>query len=154
MNPLLTSSLIAHIFLGLAAISFFVAVFLNLMTVRPNLRSLKVNSFLGLLSFLGSWIASGYYYVAYYGKAVKPIIKAGHYPWVHNILMETKEHIFLFLPFLSVAVVAIIWLHGSQLENEPRLKRVVTVLTLTIVILGIIITFAGMAISGAVGKKT
>src|SRR3989344_6768256 len=58
----------------------------------------------GVAAFIASWIAGGYYYVVHYGTLVKPVIKAGVAQWVHNIIMETKEHIFLFVIPLSLTV--------------------------------------------------
>src|SRR3989338_3609359 len=60
-------------------------------------RRRSAAALLGIVGFLGSWIAGGYYYVVTYGPLVKPIIKGGSAPWAHAIVMEAKEHIFLFL---------------------------------------------------------
>ena len=144
MSLLLQNALFWHILLGLGGICFFVAVLVGLTRTNKNQKFLKISSLLGLLSFVGSWIIGGYYYVVYYGSVVKPIIKGGAYPWAHNILMESKEHIFLFLPFLGAIVFLAIWL------GEGRFNKPVGALSLLIVIFGIAITFMGMAVSGAV----
>lgn len=144
MSLLLQSALIWHILLGLIGICFFVAVLVGLTRVNKNQKFLKISSLFGLLSFFGSWIMGGYYYVVHYGGVVKPIIKAGAYPWAHNILMESKEHIFLFIPFLGAIVFLAIWL------GEGRFNKPVGILSLLIVIFGIAITLMGMAVSGAV----
>jgi hypothetical protein len=39
-----------------------------------------------------------------YGSQVKPIILAGLHPWVHKVVMEAKEHIFIFLPIIAFAL--------------------------------------------------
>lgn len=152
MSSLIQNLLVSHVVLGLAAIAFFIAVLVSLMRSRLNLALLKVNSLFGLLALIGSWLAGGYYYSVYYGKAVKPIIKSGPFPWIHSLLMETKEHIFLFLPFLAVILVLAIWLISlkDSLQEGLRFKTNIARLTLVIVILGILITLAGAAISGAV----
>ncbi|MBI2096914.1 MAG: hypothetical protein HYT40_02040, partial [Candidatus Sungbacteria bacterium] len=60
-------------------------------------KSRIVTAAVGVLAFIASWLAGGYYYVVYYGTLVKPVIKSGAASWAHNIIMETKEHIFLFV---------------------------------------------------------
>ena len=144
MSSLLQNALIWHILLGLFGICFFVAVLVGLTRANKSQKFLKISSLFGLLSFIGSWITGGYYYVVHYGNVVKPIIKEGAYPWAHNILMESKEHIFLFIPFLSAIVFLAIWL-GKGRFNKP-----VGALSLLIVIFGIAIALMGMAVSGAV----
>lgn len=52
----------------------------------------------------GCWIAGGYNYLKAYGSQVKPVILAGPQPWVHEIVMEMKEHVFIFLPIISFAL--------------------------------------------------
>lgn len=141
--------LIWHVVIGLLGITFFVVVLLGLLKIYLNLRKLRIFSLLGLLSFLGAWILGGYYYVAYYGSAVKPIIKAGDYPWAHSIIMETKEHVFLFLPFLAAVVFLALWLSGEE-AVETRLRKPLIAITLLIVVFGVFMAAAGTIISGAV----
>lgn len=149
MSPLFQSLLISHVILGLIGIVLFTAVLLGLIK-NANLKKLKILSLAGLFSFLASWFSGGYYYTLYYGDKVKPIIKAGQHFWVHSVIMETKEHIFLFLPFLVAVLVLAIWLIGNDINKEQKLKKGIIALALSIVILGIAITLMGLAISGAV----
>jgi uncharacterized membrane protein len=146
--------LISHILLGLTGIGLFTAVLVALLKKAPSLNFLKITSLLGLISFIGSWIAGGYYYVNFYGGAVKPIIKAGEYPWAHKVIMETKEHAFLFLPFLAAIVFLSIWLLNNNLTKDKKLKNTLTFLTFIIVALGITTAFMGMVISGAANPGT
>lgn len=148
MSPLFQNFLILHVLSGLLGIVSFAAVLLGLMK-NASLRKLKITSFFGLLAFLVSWFYGGYYYAIYYGDKVKPLIKAGRYSWAHNVIMETKEHIFLFLPFLAAVLFLVIWLAGEDINKEQKLKKGTTALALSIVILGIAITLMGLAISGA-----
>ena len=64
--------------------------------------------------------------------------------------METKEHAFLFLPFLSFVVLLMVWLLAEKLKDDPKLKKALTLLQFSIVFLGAIIAFMGVSISGAV----
>lgn len=142
--------LIWHVVIGLAGIMFFVLVLLELFGTNIGTRKLKILSFFGFASFIASWIMGGYYYVMYYGGAVKPVIKAGDYPWVHGIIMESKEHIFLFLPILAAVAFLIFWLGDNLASSEPRLKRALTALVLLIIVYGVFVAVSGTVISGAV----
>lgn len=149
MPSLFQNFLILHVLSGLLGIVLFAVVLLGLMK-NASLKKLKITSLLGLLAFLASWFYGGYYYVLYYGSKVKPLIKAGEYSWAHDVIMETKEHIFLFLPFLAAVIVLAIWLLGDKVIQEQKIKKSVSALALSTVILGVIITLMGLAISGAV----
>jgi hypothetical protein len=52
----------------------------------------------------GCWIVGGYNYLTAYGFQVRPVILAGSHPWAHEVVMETKEHIFVFLPIIAFAL--------------------------------------------------
>lgn len=149
MSNLLQNFLIWHVLLGLLGIVLFTMVLVGLLRSKPKLRALKLSSLVGLLSFLGSWVLGGYYYVVFYGDAVKPIIKAGDYPWAHLVLMETKEHAFLFLPILAIVVTFAIFWGGNQLLADEKFKNSLAVVNLLIVLIGVAILFMGFLISSA-----
>ena len=153
MTLLLLNALVWHILLGTIALVAIAGLSLLLRGKVLNIKWLKIYSFVGFLAFLGSWISGGYYYTTYYGKAVKPIIVATSTPWIHTILMETKEHIFLFLPFLSFVALIIVNLFPKEIESNGKLKQSLILLSFLIVTLGMIITLAGISISGSVTKK-
>src|SRR3989344_3093335 len=82
----------------LAAIWLFVEV-LNVSSSndkRIRLASLAVPLFMVL-----TWITGGYWYVLYYAQD-KATILNGPWPFVHNIIMETKEHVFFITLILSL----------------------------------------------------
>jgi len=85
-------------------------------------------------------------------QGVKPIIQASATPWVHSVIMETKEHIFLFLPFLAFLVMLIIWFYQESLAEKPRLKNMTAVISFLITIIGIAISLAGILISGTASR--
>ena len=153
MTSTLAQLLIGHVALGLLGITLFVMVTVSLMRNPLRIGLIKWSAFLGFIAFVASWVTGGYYYATYYGKAVKPVIKAGAYPWAHNFVMEAKEHVFLVLPFLAATVWLVLWLLGGSLETAPGLKRAALLLSWTIVVLGVAITLSGMVISGAVIPK-
>lgn len=151
MSVLLQYLLIIHVFLGLLGIAaFYAALMVLLKPLNPlKIKLLKIYSLAGFVSFILSWFSGGYYYVIYYGFAVRPLIKAGEYPWIHTVLMETKEHIFLFLPFFALAAAAGIYLFSGNLEQNPRIKKQIAFVCAIITIIGAAIALMGMAISGA-----
>ena len=152
MTNTLLSFLVLHIILGTCGIIFLTTYLLSLFKKEIGVKWLKINSFLALLSFLGSWISGGYYYASYYGKSVKPIILKGDYPWVHTVLMETKEHVFLFLPFLTLVIFATTYFAHSDITKDKKLTLSVAALCFTTVSIALAIMLMGIVISGAVGK--
>lgn len=102
----------------------------------------------GTLGFVLSWLTGGYYYVHYYGNLVKPIIKNGAAPWAHTIIMETKEHIFLFIIPLAITVLFLTMLTSAEAEQlQVRtqtlwLIRIIVGLALLIGAFGFIISAA------------
>lgn len=150
MSNLIIYILFAHIFLGTLGIVFLTGYLLYFFR-EDNLKSLKQMSFFGFLSFVLSWITGGYYYVTYYGKAVKPIILKGHFAWAHKVLMETKEHIFLLLPFLALALFIATYF-GKDIKDDKKLSYAYIGLCFTTVSIALLVTLMGMAVSGAVGK--
>jgi hypothetical protein len=111
-------------------------------------KSKITTAIVGVTAFIASWFAGGYYYVVYYGTLVKPIIKSGVTPWVHNIIMETKEHIFLFIIPLAMTVLFITLLEKEDAERL-KLRRVTLWLSGAIVVLGLLIGAMGFMISAA-----
>lgn len=111
-------------------------------------QSLIITAAVGAGAFLASWLAGGFYYVVYYGTLVKPIIKKGVAPWAHNIVMETKEHIFLFLIPLAMTVLFIVLLDKERLE-QLKIRRLTMWLAGAAAGLGLLIGAMGFIISAA-----
>jgi len=152
MSFLLKYLLIGHIFIGLTGIILFYAVLMVLLKTIDDkrIKLLRRLSLWGFISFVLSWISGGYYYVQYYGDKVKPIIKAGKYPWAHTIIMEAKEHIFLFLPFAALAITLLFYFLGDKIEQNQNIKKSAILLSVIIVIIGTLMALMGIMISGAV----
>ena len=111
-------------------------------------KSRIVTAWVGVVAFLASWLTGGYYYVVYYGTFVKPVIKSGVAPWVHNIIMETKEHVFLFIIPLAMTVLFITLLEKEDMERL-KLRRLALWLAGTVAVLGLLIGAMGFVISAA-----
>lgn len=139
-----------HVVFGLLGVACFVAVGLWLLKREPKLASLQKASVAGVKLLVASWLTGGYYYATYYGRAVRSVIKSGPYPWAHTFFMEVKEHVFLFLPFLGIAMMVLLVSRGQELQTSPSFKKQVSILSAVIAALGIFVTLAGPVISGAV----
>ena len=111
-------------------------------------RRLRLAALIGVVGYAVSWLAGGYYYVKFYGSLVKPIIKAGSAPWVHNIIMETKEHIFLFIIPLAVSAALITWLREEDWQ-ALNIRRSSLILVSLVAGLGLLIGLMGFFISAA-----
>lgn len=149
MTSLLQFTLISHVLFGVLGIVAFYAIWMGLLKKQIRLQFVRYCSLVGTILLLLSWLSGGYYYTTYYGSTVKPIIKAGPFPLAHAIIMESKEHIFLFLPFLGIAVMLALWLLPWRDDSFP-VKRSLAAVSGTCVILGTAIALGGIVISGAV----
>lgn len=103
----------------------------------------------GAIAFTLSWLTGGYYYVVYYGTLVKPVIKSTSVPWVHNIIMETKEHIFLFIIPIAITILFITLLSKEDMERL-KLHKITIWLCMSVAALGLLIGAMGFIISATV----
>jgi len=108
-----------------------------------NIRRKYIAALIGVGGLSLSWIFGGYYYVVYYGSLVKPSIKSGLAPWAHSIVMETKEHVFLFLIPMAITALFLVKL------KDPALRKQAMYLSATIAGLALFIGLMGFIISAA-----
>lgn len=137
-----------HLGLAIIGIDAFLWLLGKLRDDGGSKQSRIVTAIIGTAAFVLSWIAGGYYYVVYYGSLVKPVIKSGLAPWAHNIIMETKEHIFLFIIPLAMTTLFITLLSNEDME-KINLRRHSLWLIFTVAMLGLIIGAMGFVISAA-----
>lgn len=149
MTQALQIFLSIHILIGVIGI---IASYMTLMWLFKReipIHLLKWSSFIAFISYITAWFTGGYYYVVYYGDIVKPIIKDGPNPWVHFIIMEVKEHIFLFLPILSFVILFIVWLKGNLLQENRSFRNALALIALITFIIAVSMAFGGVLISGS-----
>lgn len=139
----------AHAFLGEIGIACFLWVFIEMLNpTESSIKRAKIASLIGVILFFASWIVGGYYYATDYGASVKPVIKEGPQPWAHLILMEVKEHIFLFLPFISILAYSLI--SKFQLnQKDSKTKKSISLLSLLIIFMGALMALMGYLISSS-----
>lgn len=144
-KPVLIGLHLGFAIIGIDAFLLLLGKFKNSDSSRQN----KITTAsVGVVAFIASWLSGGYYYVIYYGALVKPIIKSGLAPWAHNIVMETKEHIFLLIFPLAITVLSITLLDKKELE-QLKLRRLALWLSGAIAGLGLLIGAMGFVISAA-----
>lgn len=140
VNPLIP----IHVLTGLGGV--LLPLWIALEMLKPAnevlLRAIRAVAAFSLILIVASWVTGGLYYVNVYGPEVKPAIKATQ-PWIHYIVMESKEHLFLFMPFLAALLNVLVW------GNLERTRRMVSTVAIALVILGLLMTITGLPISGA-----
>ena len=128
-----------------AAIWFFVEV-LNISASnfwRVRATSLAVSFFMVL-----TWVTGGFWYVFYYAQD-KAIILNGPWPFMHSIIMETKEHVFFITLVLSLLLPIVVRTENLVTNRHAR------IITLWIAAL-IILTALSLEVAGpliALGVK-
>ncbi len=148
MTTVLAATLAIHVISGVVAIGIHNVVLMHLLKRVPNYVFVARMAWAAVWLFMLSWATSAYYYVTYYGSAVKPRILAGNTPFAHTLFMEAKEHIFLLLPFMAVSIALCVTYLRSY--DDDALRKSTAILTLTALGYGIAITAAGMFISGSI----
>lgn len=137
-----------HAAIGEFGVFAFLWVFVELLNPSAErVKRAKIAATIGVLFFLLSWVVGGYYYLTTYGTGVKQLIKEGPMPWAHKVFMEVKEHVFLFLPFLSFLVASILCAYEREIIKDKKIKMSVLMLSGIIVLIGLAIAFMGVMVS-------
>lgn len=130
--------LLAHILLG------FVIIILSILLLINKKASQKTKKILASVTALISWIMlypSGKLYLLFY-PATKTVVKAGSWPWAHDILMETKEHWGLLIPVIATVAAFLVF------KNDYKTSRkwwILLILVATLIgIMGRIIKIGAM----------
>jgi magnesium-transporting ATPase (P-type) len=145
----MTHPLIAvHAALGELAGFAFLWAFVEMLGPSPErIKRAQFASIVGLALVVASWLTGGFYYVNYYGASVKPLIKEGPSPWAHLIFMETKEHVFLFLPFIAATATALILAYGPRLQEDRSARRAFQVMAGLSVIMVLAVAAMGFIVT-------
>ncbi len=149
MTPITALALILHVLTGLTGAVLLAALLYALLNPSASARRLRMTGWWSFVSIVLSWFTGAYYYVTYYGKIVRPVIKAGAYPWAHSVLMEAKEHLFLFLPFLTFVLAMLLQTQGVRTVQDPLLRRALLLLASVAFGLAALVTLFGVGVSGA-----
>ena len=136
VNPLI----LLHAFLaeiGLIAFLWIVVELLN--PTESRIQRAQIAAVVGVCGLYLAWLFGGFYYVEVYGLHIKPLINASEAKWTHSIVMEVKEHVFLFLPILGTVILAFLlkfdkdkkrWKHWL-FEAKKRFELIILNYTVT-----------------------
>ena len=98
MNQLI---LMAHVLFGMACLVAAVWVFVEALQASPaNQARVRKMSWAAAAAMWMAFLIGGYWYVVFY-KTDKNIILKGPWPFAHNFVMETKEHLVITLLLLA-----------------------------------------------------
>ena len=93
--------LMTHVLFGVACMIAAVWLFVDVLQVsQANLARIQTISWFAAGFMWLAFLAGGYWYVIYY-KVDKAIILKGTWPFAHNAIMETKEHLVIMLLLLT-----------------------------------------------------
>ncbi len=138
---------------GLAALALiWIAVEMRYLT-KEGVNRARIASYLASFFLIaGCWIVGGYNYRTAYGAEVRPVILAGPTPWAHLIVMEAKEHIFVFLPIIALALsLTLAILEESDLLKNQKSRRALAIVAYLALFM-VLITFLMGAIISNAGK--
>lgn len=137
-----------HAALGEAGALTFLWVMVEMLNPSESrLRRARIAALLGVLFLIGAWFFGGFYYITEYGAAVKPIIKSGPMPWAHEVITETKEHVFLFLPFLAILALGLLNRYHTEFLQNRNFRIAVLLLSGLIVLMAFAMAGMGFIIS-------
>jgi len=141
--------LMLHPAFGVLALFAGVWVFVEVLNAAPgNVNRIRNASLILAVLMWLSFILGGYWYVAFYA-ADRAIIKAGPWPFAHELFMENKEHLFFTLLLLStyLPIVAA----SRQLAADKGERNLVLVVCALIVALGLVMEGSGALVG--IGAK-
>ena len=116
---------VGHSTLGAMAAAAFIWVIVEVsQRDRFHLGRARFAAWAAAACIATAWLMGGYEYLTVYASQLKPVILAGTSSWAHRILMEAKEHLFLFLPVISGTLALLLSSGGSdQPAAEKDLRR-------------------------------
>ncbi len=90
-----------------------------------------------------AWVLGGYWYTIHYAPE-KAIILKGPWPWAHNFVMETKEHLF-FIPLILALYLPIVAVR--KLASNQAARMAVMVCATFVILSGLAVEGAGALIN-------
>ncbi len=138
----------AHVLFGVGCIVATVGLFVDVLNVHAgNLARIRRVSLGAAACMWLAFVVGGYWYVTAY-KADKALILKGPWPFAHNLVMETKEHLVIMLlllvTYLPIAA-------ANNLAASKDARRLMLCVTGTIALLALTMDGEGAII--AMGVK-
>jgi len=136
--------LFAHPTFGVLGILASVWVFVEALNANnTNQRRIRLAAGIVTVCIVLAWMLGGFWYVNYY-YAEKAVILKGPWPWAHDFVMETKEHLF-FIPLILALYLPIV--AAKRLATNPAARVTVMVVAGFIILNGLAIEGAGAIIN-------
>jgi hypothetical protein len=110
---------------------------------EANQVRIRYAAFAVAICIVLAWLLGGYWYTIYYAPE-KAIILKGPWPWAHDFVMETKEHLF-FIPLILALYLPIV--AARNLARSKAARTVVIVVATFVVLNGLAIEGAGAIIN-------
>jgi len=147
-----------HVGFGeLAGICFLIVAVETFNRTEKGLARAKLSAAVGTVGAFLSWLIGGYYYVVHYGTQVKPVLisQTSTLKWAHKIIIEYKEHIFLFIPILAVTALLFYlktarWsdVDSKTLDKAAYLSILIFLMSFLMAGLGALVSMAARLIMG------
>jgi len=141
---------LSHGFIGILLIvgTPWAAAELFALTSHNGVRRLKLVT-LGLASaaFLSCIFLAAPTYLNYY-PAAKAEILSSSTPWVHEVLMEVKEHIGLIEPMLLFSIAFLTWYQSDNLIEDKSMRSLI----IALLIIAFLLAFAVMGMGAYIAK--
>jgi hypothetical protein len=135
--------LLAHAGFGVTGCLAALWVFVEALNAQPgNAARIRAAALVTALSMAAAWICGGYWYVHFY-PAEKALILTGPWPFAHNLVMETKEHLFLITGMLAFLLPVAT---REELFSHAAARKLVLSVAALIVITGLTVEGAGAVI--------
>ncbi|MBI3900159.1 MAG: hypothetical protein HY308_17995 [Gammaproteobacteria bacterium] len=115
-----------------------------------NEKRIRCAALIAAVMFWLSYMFGGYWYVLYYA-ADKAVIKSGPWPFAHDLVMESKEHLFFVLLLLSTYLPIATRASGNRLILDSGTRQLLLTVTTFIVLLGLAMEGGGAVV--ALGVK-
>ena len=140
-----------HSLTGGSSALLFLWIIIEMQNPGPkSLNRARLAGYLGaLLTVTGCWIIGGYNYLTAYRENIRGIILSGPQPWAHEIIMETKEHVFLFLPMVSILLALGLYSINPGLMSEDQVRRAVFVTAALALFMVVLMLVMGSVLSNA-----
>lgn len=142
---------LAHSLTGAVAALSLVWVMIELSHLNEKgIRRATLASYVAVIfTVLGCWVLGGINYLTSYRPNVRAGILSSNEPWAHQVIMETKEHIFLFLPIITILVTISILAYGQggYLLESSKARSIVLILAAFALVLMILMFVMGFIIS-------
>ncbi len=135
--------LLAHAGFGVTGCLAALWVFLEALNAQPgNAARIRTAALVTAFSMAAAWICGGYWYVHFYPPD-RALILQGPWPFAHNLVMETKEHLFLITGILAFLLPVVA---REKLHLNAAARKLVLSVAALIVITGLVVEGAGAVI--------